>query len=430
MDGLPEMKKGTCRKSYYGILISLSVIIVVGLLLAWGPIPPPYYLKIANYVLKDVMSDEERFLENELQLALKEWRIYQIESRFGQEWCKENFTSRKNNVTWLTIVVNDEFAIPALVLGLSIQTFSCQRNMVALISDTLSTETHRALQKIGWDTRIVEAMDCDWLETKYNAIDYRAFTGEAGIKGTHTRFHAWNYTEFSKIIYVDADYMLMTNIDQLFDIPGDFAAAPCSRPGVVDPCFNAGLMVFRPDVQQYQDILSLWWKMTRQGTCPNDQVLLWYYYVAEGNWKRLPYAFNIRRNIYRPLNSFHFACCSPPKPWSAKCRPSRKEAEDYDRPILVTDDMILVFWKKFYELLRRYDLENWWRSTKWFRPDQEFHAEPFAACNKVGSQGTNFTLWTELPSFGYLTSFNFTKINLPFPNYWDSIFSRNQTSGK
>lgn len=154
MDGLPEMKKGTCRKSYYGILISLSVIIVVGLLLAWGPIPPPYYLKIANYVLKDVMSDEERFLENELQLALKEWRIYQIESRFGQEWCKENFTSRKNNVTWLTIVVNDEFAIPALVLGLSIQTFSCQRNMVALISDTLSTETHRALQKIGWDTRI------------------------------------------------------------------------------------------------------------------------------------------------------------------------------------------------------------------------------------------------------------------------------------
>lgn len=170
--------------------------------------------------------------------------------------------------------------------------------------------------------------------------------------------------------------------------------------------------------------------MTRQGTCPNDQVLLWYYYVAEGNWKRLPYAFNIRRNIYRPLNSFHFACCSPPKPWSAKCRPSRKEAEDYDRPILVTDDMILVFWKKFYELLRRYDLENWWRSTKWFRRDQEFHAEPFAACNKVGSQGTNFTLWTELPSFGYLTSFNFTKINLPFPNYWDSIFSRNQTSGK
>ena len=66
MDGLPEAKKGTCRKSYYGILISLSVIIVVGLLLAWGPIPPPYYLKIANYVLKDVLSDEERFLENEL----------------------------------------------------------------------------------------------------------------------------------------------------------------------------------------------------------------------------------------------------------------------------------------------------------------------------------------------------------------------------
>ncbi|PFX30635.1 Glycogenin-1 [Stylophora pistillata] len=188
----------------------------------------------------------------------------------------EYYTSRKKKVTWLTIVVNDEFAIPALVLGDSIQTFSCQRNMIALISDTLSMGTQRALQKVGWDTRIVEALDCDWLETKLGVTDYGGLFGRAqnhGIKGTHTRFHAWNYTEFSKIIYVDADYMLMTNIDQLFVAPGDFAAAPCSRPGVVDPCFNADLMVFRPDVQHHQDILNLWWNMTRQGTCPNDQVL-------------------------------------------------------------------------------------------------------------------------------------------------------------
>lgn len=275
MDGLPERKKESYRKVRFGILISISVIIAVSSLLVWGPISLAYYLKITKFVFKEVMRDEERFLENELQLSSKEWRMYQIESRFGQEWCRILYIKKKK-VTWLTIVVNDEFAIPALVLGDSIQTFSCQRNMIALISDTLSMGTQRALQKVGWDTRIVEAMDCDWLETKLGVTDYGGLFGRAqnhGIKGTHTRFHAWNYTEFSKIIYVDADYMLMTNIDQLFVAPGDFAAAPCSRPGVVDPCFNADLMVFRPDVQHHQDILNLWWNMTRQGTCPNDQVL-------------------------------------------------------------------------------------------------------------------------------------------------------------
>ncbi|KAJ7362067.1 hypothetical protein OS493_013156 [Desmophyllum pertusum] len=280
-------------------------------------------------------------------------------------------------------MVNDDFVVPALVLGHSIRTFSCQKNMIAFISERVSEGTRKALQSVGWNTRLVEEMDCEWFDAKVGGErNSGLFARPLGyrIKGTHTRFHAWNYTEYTKIIYVDADYMLMTNIDQLFDIPDDFAASPCARPGVLDPCFNAGLLVFRPDSNYYQEIMNLWWETTKVDTCPNDQVLLWHYYANPGNWKALPYAFNIRRIIYRPLNSFHFACCRPPKPWSAKCRPSRKEASDFDRPILVVDDMVLIFWKNFYELLKKYNLEDWWRSTEFYRPEQEFSVVSYADC--------------------------------------------------
>ena len=64
----------------------------------------------------------------------------------------------------------------------------------------------------------------------------------------------------------------MTNIDRLFDIPDDFAAAPSSRPGVVNPAFNAGFLVFRPDTRYYQEIMNLWEDTTRKDTCPDDQV--------------------------------------------------------------------------------------------------------------------------------------------------------------
>ena len=142
------------------------------------------------------------------------------------------------------------------------------------------------------------------------------------------------------------------------------------------------IVVFRPDTNYYQEIMNLWWETTINDTCPNDQVLLWHYYADAGNWKALPYAFNIRRIIYRPLNSFHFACCRPPKPWSAECRPSIKEASDFDGPILIPDDMVLVFWKNLYELLRKYKLNKWWRSTKFFRPSQESGAVSYADCWK------------------------------------------------
>ena len=363
------------------VLPTLTVFIF---LVVWRPLLLPYFFRYAQLVISECINDKQRFQENELLVAQKEWRMYKIESRYGQDLCKENMKLR-SNVTWLTALVNDLFVVPALVLGHSIHTFSCQKNMIVFISEKVSEGARKALQRVGWETRLVEEMDCYWLDAKLGGDRNSGLFGKPlghRIKGTHTRFHAWNYTQYSKIIYADADYMLMTNIDHLFDIPDDFAAAPCGRPGVLDPCFNAGLLVFRPDANYYQAIMNLWQEITRMDTCPNDQVLLWHYYADTGNWKALPYAYNIRRIIFRPLNSFHFACCRPPKPWSAECRPSRREARDFDGPILIPDDMVLIFWKNYYEVLKKHNLEDWWRSTKFFRPAQEFGVVSYADCHK------------------------------------------------
>ena len=344
----------------------------------------PYFFRYAKMIISEFMIDKQRFEANQMQLAHKEWRMYQIESRFGQDWCKENVKPR-SDVTWLTVTVNEDFAAPTLVLGNSIRTFSCQKNMVAFVSEMVSEGTRKALQSVGWETRVVEEMDCDWLDAKLGGDRNSGWLGKPlghRIRGTHTRFHAWNYTEYSKIIYLDADFMLMTNMDELFDIPDDFAAVPCSRPGVLEPCFNAGLLVVRPDTSSYQEIMHNWWKTTEKDTCPTDQVLLWHHYADTGNWKALPYAYNIRRIIFRPLNSFHYACCKPAKPWSAACRPSRIEAKDFKGPVVVVDHVSLIFWKNFYELLEKYNLDKWWRSTKFFQPSQEFGVVSYADCLK------------------------------------------------
>ena len=399
-------EKGSCRTVC--ILCLCPMFIAAILVVAWRPILLPYSVKYVKLAVSHIVHDKQRFFDNELLFAHKEWKFYQMETRFGQDWCKEHGKSR-SNVTWLTVMVGDEYITPALTLGDSIRTFSCQQNMTAFISKSVSEETRHVLQSVGWDTRLVEEMDCNWMDVKVGGDRNSGLLGRPighRIRGTHTRFHAWNYTEFSKIIYVDADYLLMTNIDELFDIPEDFAAVPCSRPGVLDPCFNAGLLVFRPDTTHYQEIMKLWWETTEKDTCPNNQELLNDYYTDVGSWKALPFAYNIRRFVFRPMNSFHFICCRPPKPWSAECRPSRKEARGFQGPILATDDMVLVFWKKLYELLKKYKLENWWRSTKFFRPTQEFGFVRYADCLKQ-TNISNPKKWKEM-----FTRLNHTKSTL------------------
>ena len=369
------------------MLLCTPFIIFTVCIAAWRPILIPYSYKFVKIVSLHIINDKDRFSDNELLLARKEWRLYQLERQFGKQWCNKNEFGPRKDVAWLTVMVNDDFVVPALVLGHSIQTFSCHKNMIALTSGNVSKDTQKALQSVGWETRLVEEMDCNWMDAKVGGDRNSGLFGRPlghRIKGTHTRFHAWNYIEFSKMIYVDADYMLMSNIDELFDIPEHFAAAPCSRPGVLDPCFNAGLLVFKPDLKTYQEIMKHWRETTEKDTCPTDQELLNEFY-ADSGWKELPYAYNIRRIIFRPMMSFHYACCRPPKPWTSECRPSRKEASKFDGPIITVDDMALVFWKNFYELLAHYDLEDWWRSTNFSRPTQEFRSDSNSSCWRIYS---------------------------------------------
>ena len=355
------------QKSQKGICVSICIPLVVFAfsVVVWRPILVPYSYKFVKIVAFHIINDKQRSLDNELLLARKEWKFYQLERRFRQRWCQETNVRSRKNVAWLTVMVSDNFVVSALVLGNSIRTFSCHTNMIALISKDVSENTRKALQSVGWKTRLVEEMDCDWMDAKVGGDRNSGLFGRPlghRIKGTHTRFHAWNYTDFSKMIYVDADYMLISNIDELFEIPEHFAAVPCSRPGVLDPCFNAGLLVFKPDLKTYQEIMKHWRETTEKDTCPTDQELLNEFY-ADSGWKELPYAYNIRRIIFLPMMSFHYACCRPPKPWTSECRPSREEASKFDGPIITVDDMTLLFWKNFYQLIQQYNLQNWWNNN-------------------------------------------------------------------
>ncbi|KXJ08497.1 Glycogenin-1 [Exaiptasia diaphana] len=288
--------------------------------------------------------------------------------------CEERGGSRRDYL-WLTALVNDEYAIPAVVLGYSLQSLSCIKNMLVLVSHDVSQPARETLIKVGWQIMDVTAMDCKWMEKQLGQTP-----SGRGIKGTHTRFHAWKYTQYSKIVYVDPDFMPLSNIDELFEVKADFAAAYCNRPGTVDPCFNAGLIVFKPSLEDHKAIMDIWFSQSKQGTCPDDQRLLYSHYAFHGKWKQLPYAYNVRRIIHYPMKAFHFVCCPPDKPWKSKCRPSRDEARSFNRGIRNIRDMSLVYWKRFYFALKKYSIDEWYRKTKYYNAEMEFGKHLYKDC--------------------------------------------------
>lgn len=69
-----------------------------------------------------------------------------------------------------------------------------------------------------------------------------------------TKINLWKQTQFSQIVYLDADILALRAPDELFDVDADLAAVP--DVGWPD-CFNSGLLVLKPSEKTFADLVGL-----------------------------------------------------------------------------------------------------------------------------------------------------------------------------
>lgn len=137
------------------------------------------------------------------------------------------------------------------------------------------------------------------------------------LHSTFTKINLWKQTQFSKIVYVDADVVAYRAPDELFDLPHAFSAAPdIGWPDI----FNSGVMVLTPNLGDYYAMLA----MAERGISFDgaDQGLLNLYFKSTFN--RLSFTYNVTpsghyqytpayRHFQSSINMVHFIGAN--KPW-------------------------------------------------------------------------------------------------------------------
>ena len=92
---------------------------------------------------------------------------------------------------------------------------------------------------------------------------------ELGV--TFSKIHAWRLTQYSKCVFLDADTLVLENVDDLFDREELSAAPDIGWPD----CFNSGVFVFEPSLETYTNLLD----MARQTGSFDGKLLSMYKYV-------------------------------------------------------------------------------------------------------------------------------------------------------
>ncbi|XP_039096921.1 glycogenin-1 isoform X2 [Hyaena hyaena] len=196
---------------------------------------------------------------------------------------------------FVTLTTNDAYAKGALVLGSSLKQHGTTRKLAVLATPQVSDSMRKILETIFDEVITVDVLDSG--DSAHLTLMRRP---ELGV--TLTKLHCWSLTQYSKCVFMDADTLVLANIDDLFERE-ELSAAP--DPGWPD-CFNSGVFVYQPSVETYNQLLHL---ASEQGSFDGgDQGLLNTFFSSWATTdirKHLPFIYNLSSiSIYSYLPAF------------------------------------------------------------------------------------------------------------------------------
>ncbi|KAH7152965.1 family 8 glycosyl transferase [Dactylonectria macrodidyma] len=215
------------------------------------------------------------------------------------------------NHVYATLLLSDSYLPGALVLAHSLRDAGTRIKLAVLVTlDSVSAESIAQLRTVYDYIFPVPRIRNDRPANLY-------LMNRADLHSAFTKINLWKFTEFSKIVYIDADVVAYRAPDELFNIARDFAAAPdIGWPDL----FNTGVMVITPNMGDYYAMMA----MAERGISFDgaDQGLINMHF---GNrYDRLSFTYNVTpsahyqyvpayRHFQSSINMVHFI--GSEKPW-------------------------------------------------------------------------------------------------------------------
>ncbi|KAL5770526.1 hypothetical protein ACOSP7_014680 [Xanthoceras sorbifolium] len=139
---------------------------------------------------------------------------------------------------YVTLLYGDEFLLGVRVLGKSIRETGSKKDMVVLVSDGVSHHAKKLLQADGWKIEEISLL------ANPNQVRPKRFWG------VYTKLKIFNLINYKKVVYLDADTIVVKNIEDLFKCSKFCANLKHSER------LNSGVMVVEPSEEVFNDMMS------------------------------------------------------------------------------------------------------------------------------------------------------------------------------
>lgn len=200
-------------------------------------------------------------------------------------------TTAEIRQSWVTLATNDTYAFGALVLGYSLRDARTVFKSTVLVTRDVNAVMRHLLSQVFDDIQQVTLLrGRDELGFPSRAVD--------DVACSYTKLHVWRLLHLSKGVFLDADTLVLSNCDELFE-RRQLSAVPLR--GWPD-LFDTGVFVFQPSEKTYGTVM----KTARENTSFDgvDRGVL--NEVFGRQWRselslKLPFVYNLQGSAGRPF---------------------------------------------------------------------------------------------------------------------------------
>jgi alpha-N-acetylglucosamine transferase len=204
---------------------------------------------------------------------------------------------------YVTLVTNADYAMGATALARSLKLTGTSADIVVLHTGGVDAEKLAPLDELGCRLVATELLDTsDAFNARHAKTEIHGKT--PFTKGRKPDFHSpldnfcklrlWQMTEYEACVFIDADAIVIRNIDRLFNYP-EFSAAPNVYESLADfHRMNSGVFVAKPSLDTFAammmklDAPDAFWPRT-------DQTFLQSFFP---DWHGLPVFFNMLQYVW------------------------------------------------------------------------------------------------------------------------------------
>ncbi|XP_038877031.1 putative UDP-glucuronate:xylan alpha-glucuronosyltransferase 5 [Benincasa hispida] len=208
------------------------------------------------------------------------WRKFMLQKPPKINSTIHHHSKTKPKEAYVTILHSSEaYVCGAIALAQSLLQTSTSKDLLLLVDDSISPNSLQALNAAGWDAMKIDRIRSPFAEKgSYNEWNY-------------SKLRIWQLTMYEKIVFIDADLLVLKNIDQFFGLPQLSAAANNKMR------FNSGVMVVEPSACLFEELMEKSFELKPynggdQGFL--NEVFTW--------WHRLPSRINYLK-IFQKENS-------------------------------------------------------------------------------------------------------------------------------